>query len=133
MKQNNVIPQGNGQGITAEWVWNYFRAVDTLDPEQVVQHYLDDGSFRFANQPPAKGHAAIRSLLANFYQQIQSMEHVNTGLWLGNNTAVFEAEASFVRKDGTTFLLPAVSVIRRRDHLIEDFRFVMDASPMMRT
>ena len=71
MKQNRVVPQRNGLNIDAEWVWNYFRDVDSLDPQRVTQHYHQNGTFRFANHPPVQGLKEIETLLTNFYQQIQ--------------------------------------------------------------
>ncbi|MEO1006241.1 MAG: nuclear transport factor 2 family protein [Cyanobacteria bacterium J06638_38] len=130
MKQDRVIPQGTDIDIDAEWVWNYFRDVDSLNPQRVTQHYQQDGTFRFANHPPVQGLKEIETLLTNFYRQIQSMEHINTGLWLGNNSAVFEAEVIFVRHDGAKVEIPAISIIRRQEALIKSFMFVMDASPL---
>ena len=130
MQKNNVVPQGAGTNITPEWVWRYFRDVDSLDPAQVVQHYHSRGTFQFSNQPPVEGQKAITELLANFYQQIQGMDHPNTGLWLGDNSAVFEAVVTFTRQDGSKIEIPAISTIRRKDSLIESFLFVMDASPI---
>lgn len=56
------------------------------------------------------------------------MEHINTGLWLGNNSAVFEAEVILVRRDGAKVEIPAISIIRRQEALIKSFVFIMDAS-----
>ena len=58
------------------------------------------------------------------------MEHINTGLWLGNNSAVFEAEVILVRRDGAKVEIPAISIIRRQEALIKSFVFIMDASPL---
>lgn len=131
MDATGVIPQGQGSDITADWVWDYFRDVDTLDAQAVTQHYTDDGQFRFANQEPARGKAAIEDMLQQFYGNVRDMKHRNTGLWLGDNTAVFEADVTFTRPDGSTVVIPASSIIRRRGDLVEDFRIIMDASPIM--
>ncbi len=131
MIAENVVVQGNGKDITADWVWNYFRDVDSFDPDNVVQHYTEDGQFRFANQEPARGKTAIAQLLAEFYKNLQAMSHRNVGLWLGDNSAVFEAEVTFTRKDGSQLTLPAASIIRRRGELVFDFRMVMDVSPVL--
>lgn len=131
MIAENVIAEGIGKDITAEWVWNYFRDVDSFDPDNVVQHYTEDGQFRFANQDPTRGKVAIAQLLAEFYQNLQAMSHRNVGLWLGNNSAVFEAEVTFTRKDSSQLTLPAASIIRRRGELVYDFRMIMDVSPLL--
>lgn len=130
MNAEGITPQGRGLGITAEWVWTYFHDVDTMEPGKVTRHYADDGTFRFANESSVGGKGAIRELLEQFYGSIKGMSHRNTGLWLGDNTAVFESDVTFKRENGAVVTLPAVSVIRRRGDLITDFRFVMDATPL---
>ena len=114
MIAEGIIPQGIGKEITAEWVWAYFQHVDTLQPDKVTQHYTEDGQFRFANNPPAQGKAAINQLLADFYANLKAISHRNVGLWLGDNSAVFEAEVTFTRKDNSQIMLPCASILRRR-------------------
>ena len=58
------------------------------------------------------------------------MEHINTGLWLGNNSALFEAEVILVRRDGAKVEIPAINIIRCQEALIKSFVFIMDASPL---
>lgn len=114
-----------------DWIAEYFAMVDTRDLDEFLTWYADDASFRFANQPPAKGKAAIRAALEQFYAQITSMRHERTGLWSDADSGAFEAIAHFENKSGETFDLPAVSTLRVRDGLIHDFRFVMDAGPLL--
>ncbi len=128
--KEGIIPQGIGKEITAEWVWDYFQDVDTLHPDKVTQHYTEDGQFYFANNPPAQGKAAINQLLAGFYANLQAISHRNVGLWLGNNSAVFEAEVTFTRKDDSQIMLPCASILRRRGTKVYDFRMDMDATPV---
>jgi ketosteroid isomerase-like protein len=105
--------------------------VDTRDIDEMLTWYDDDCSFRFANQEPAKGKAAIRAALEQFYALITSMRHEKTGCWVKGDSGAFEAIAHFTTKSGKTLELPAVSTLRVRQGLIRDFRFVMDAAPIM--
>ena len=113
------------------WIADYFAMVDRLDPEELVTWYTDDASFRFANQQPATGKAAIVAALEQFYQLITSMRHEKTGCWAESHSGAWEAIAHFETKDGRTLALPAVSTLRLREGLIHEFRFVMDASPIL--
>ena len=63
------------------WIADYFTMVDRLDPEELATWYTEDGSFRFTNQPPAQGKAAIIAALQQFYGLLQSMHHEETGCW----------------------------------------------------
>jgi ketosteroid isomerase-like protein len=127
---DDVTAQGTATGLTAAWVWQYFADVDTLDPARVARHYPADGRFRFGNAPPAVGPDAVRAALADFYTHVRGMAHRNTGLWLGDDSAVFEAEVTFTRPDGSAVTVPAVSILRGRDGRVADFRMVMDAAPL---
>ncbi len=130
MKKKDVIPQDFGKGITADFVWKYFKDVDTMIPEKVTQYYNEDSVFKFGNAPAVQGSREIRKTLDNFYQLINSMEHHNTGLWLGDNNGVFEANVHFKTKSGEIVVIPAVSIMRLEKNKIKDFRMVMDASPL---
>lgn len=114
-----------------EWITDYFTMVDKRDIDEMLSWYSDDGSFRFANQVPAQGKAAIRAALEQFYALITSMRHERMGVWAKADSGVFEAIAHFTTKAGTKLELPAVSTVRVRDGLIHEFRFVMDAAPIM--
>jgi ketosteroid isomerase-like protein len=118
--------------MDAEWVRNYFKTVDTLNPDAIVTYFTDDGKFRFSNQPPAVGKQAIRDALAQFFATIQAMHHEKTGLWLGDdgNSAVWEADVTYIRKNGTQVTLPCASILRSRNDQIDDFRMIMDISPV---
>ena len=113
------------------WIAEYFAMADRRDPAELVTWYTDGASFRFANQPPAMGKAAISGALGKFYGLITSMRHEKTGCWVGVDSGAWEAVAHFVTKDGRSVALPAVSTLRLRDGLVHDFRFVMDAAPIM--
>jgi ketosteroid isomerase-like protein len=113
------------------WMTEYFAMVDRRDPDELVTWYTDDASFRFANQPPVVGKAAITAALREFYGRITSMRHEKTGAWADATSGAFEAIAHFATPDGRTFALPAVSTMRLRDGRIHEFRFAMDASPIL--
>lgn len=93
--------------------------------------YTESSTFRFGNAEPVRGRTAIEGMLADFYTHITAMEHRNTGLWLGDNSAVFEAEVTFQRRDDTRLTIPSSSILRLRGAVIHDFRMIMDAAPIL--
>ena len=113
-----------------DWMVDYFAMVDTRDVDEFLTWYADDARFRFANNPPAVGHAAIRAGLEPFYALITAMRHERTGAWADADSGAFEAVAHFTLTGGREVALPAVSTMRVRGGLVHDFRFVMDASPI---
>lgn len=118
--------------MDADWVRNYFKTVDTLDAETIAANFTDDGKFRFGNQPPAVGKQTVRDTLAQFFATIQAIHHENTGLWLDEdgNSALWEADVTYTRQNGTRITLPCASVLRSQNDQICDFRMNMDISPV---
>lgn len=118
--------------MNEQWIRNYFKTVDTLDADAIAAHFTDDGKFRFSNQPPAEGKQAVRDALAQFFGTIAAMHHENTGLWLSDDgdSAVWEADVTYTRKNGTPVTLPCASILRSRTDKIYDFRMNMDISPV---
>ena len=78
------------------------------------------------------GKAAIVEVLSQFYGSIAGMRHDRTGVWIDEpaQSGVWEADVTFTKADGAQVVIPAVSVLRMRDGLVDDFRFVMDAAPL---
>ena len=116
--------------ISQEWVREYFASVDKLNVDNIIANFVEDGRFRFGNAEPAVGKEAIRDALAEFFSAINAMHHENVGLWLGDNSAVFEAQVTYTRRDGTTVTLPCASILHFRDNFIYDFRMLIDAAPV---
>ncbi|MBD3885913.1 nuclear transport factor 2 family protein [Phormidium tenue FACHB-886] len=80
----------------------------------------------------AVGKQSIRDALAEFFATIKAMHHKNTGLWLGEDgdSAVYEVDVTYIRKDGTQVTLPCASILRFHNDQIYDFRMNMDISPV---
>lgn len=118
------------QPFDADYVREYFHEVDRMNPDGLLAWYSDGGRFRFANQDTVQGKVAIKSVLEAFYGSISSMRHEEQGIWVDANSGAMEAYVHFTTQDGREHVLPAVSVLRVQNGLVEDFRFVMDASPL---
>jgi SnoaL-like domain len=119
-----------GSHFDGEYVRAYFREVDAMLPNGLAEWYSHTGSFRFANSDPVAGRAAIVEMLTAFYATVVSMHHRELGLWVEADSGVFEAEVTFETKDGRVLHIPAVSILRIENGLVQDFRFVMDAAPL---
>ncbi len=116
--------------ITEDFVINYFKDVDTMSPDKVTQYYGTESFFKFGNSEAVRGPKAIGKVLQKFYGVIKSMAHHKKGIWLGKDSAVFEADVTFLKNDGGKITIPAVSIIRFKKGLVNDFRMVMDAAPL---
>lgn len=120
------------QPFSGAWIAAYFAEVDRMDPPGLMAWYAEDGVFRFAGQKRVHGKPAIEAVLREFYGSIRAMHHRMTGVWIDASaqSGVWEAEVDFTGGDDRRVTIPAVSVLRLRDGLVADFRFVMDAAPL---
>ncbi len=118
--------------VTESWLRAYFAAVDTLDAETIAGHFAPDARFHFGNEPPAAGKAAIAEALSSFFSSIKGMHHQVVDTYIKENAAVFEADVTYARPDGSRVVLPCASILRFKEGLIEDFKMLMDISPVYR-
>ncbi len=118
--------------LNESFVTHYFEVVDSRDIDALLTFYDEKAVFTFANNEPAQGKSAIRSVLEAFYQIIASMRHERRGIWLSDRSAVFEALVHFEgNSPSQTVSVPAISILRVDDAgKIVDFRFVMDPAPV---
>ncbi|MBY0403541.1 MAG: nuclear transport factor 2 family protein [Cyanobacteria bacterium] len=113
-----------------EWISEYFAMADKMDPEALISHYTEDGTFTFSNQPQVQGKAAIKETLKQFWGTVTSMRHEKTGCWFDSTSGVFESIVHFGIKDGRSVSIPAISTLRLKGGLIQHFIFVMDPTPL---
>lgn len=104
------------QGKTPrDWVGNLFHIFDSLDIEQLSETFAPDVEVRFANQPPAVGHATALAQIAAFWSTIAGMRHERLQLFEDGNAAVQLSTVTYTRLDGLQLTLPVASHLRR-DH-----------------
>ena len=120
-----------GDRFDGEYIRAYFREVDAMRPRELVKWYTPKGSFRFANNPPVMGADAMIGTLEQFYATLKSMRHKEQGLWVAGGAGVFEALVTFETQDGRTVSIPAASILRTEGGFVQDFRFIMDAAPLV--
>jgi hypothetical protein len=137
----DVSDRASGEEVVAPpvkvdpWIEELFRSVDSLDAAAFAKAFTDDGAFRFANNEPAVGKRQIERASAEFFSAIGGLSHEITGVWSGTweggVVKSVESKVTYTRVDGTvTAPLPAVSTMRMRGKLIEDFQVFVDLSPV---
>jgi hypothetical protein len=112
-----------------------FKIIDSMNAAAFAHAFTENGTFRFGNQPPVTGRPQIEQHLTGFFAMIGGLRHEITGVWSGRweggEVKSVETAVRYTRKDGTlTEVLPAMSTLRLRGGLIEDYRIFVDASPL---
>jgi ketosteroid isomerase-like protein len=112
-----------------ELVRRLYTAVDAGDIEGYLSQLTPDVWFRFGNQPPVVGRAALRAALEQFYAGLTTLSHANTGVWRVDDTIIVEADVTYTRLNGSTITLPAVTVYRLQGDQGQRVQVFMDIAP----
>ena len=110
------------------WIYEYFRAADSLDLERLLSQHTDDVQLTFANYPTATGKEQFCQAIGGLWSRIKGMSHSITGAWSLHDDQVGVAESSvtYTRKDGSRFTAKACTVLRRRGGKVADMRIHAD-------
>lgn len=107
---------------------------DALDLDKALPMLDEQAVLIFGNNPPARGHDAIRAALEGFWTVIRSMQHETVNRYeRGEDTVVLEALVHYTTKAGNAFSFPAVTIVERavRTGLVTALRIYIDLGPML--
>jgi ketosteroid isomerase-like protein len=114
----------------SEWVRQLFTTIDKIDARAFAGYLSEDGVFRFANQPEARGRAAVEAAVAGFFASLAGLKHELVNEWSAPDSVVVEGRVTYTRKDGTSVTLPFVDVFERSGTVISLYKIYMDATPL---
>jgi hypothetical protein len=127
-----ALPPASETDVAGEnrWIYEYFRAADSLDMERLSAQHTDDVRLTFANHPTLVGKESYRQAIGGLWSQIKGMSHSISGAWSVNGGAVGVSEAivAYTRKNNTLFTIKACTVLRRRDGKVSDIRIHADVN-----
>jgi ketosteroid isomerase-like protein len=118
-------------GDTA-WIYEYYRAADSLNMDRMLALHTDDAALTFANYPTVRGKAALQAVIGGVWSKIKGMSHSLTGAWSvsGGETGIAEAIVMYTRNDDSVYTIKSATVLRRRDGKICDMRIHADATQL---
>jgi hypothetical protein len=118
-------------GDTA-WIYEYYRAADSLDMDRMLALHTDDTTLTFANYPTVHGKEGLKAVISGVWQKIKGMSHSLTGAWSlhGGEVGVAEAIVMYTRRDDSIYTIKAATVLRRRGDKVCDMRIHADATQL---
>ena len=106
------------------------RDIDSMDAKAFASHLSEDCVLRYANNDEVVGRPAIEAAIAGFYTTIKALRHEPVAEWNVGDTTIIQFECTYTRHDDRQVTVPAVSIFRRGDALIDDYRIFVDLTPV---
>ena len=108
-----------------------FHAVDAKDAARFATHLTPDAIFRYANAPVVTGPDAIRQVVAQFFEAVQSLRHQLLAVWTQDDMVFCKGEVNYVRHDGSKAgPFPFFNLFKMRGDRIAEYLIYVDISPL---
>ena len=107
-----------------------FADIDRMDAKGFASHLSDDCVLRFGNADEVVGREAIEAAIAGFFGTIKSLDHRILDQWDVDDATIIQFEVTYTRLDSRDVTVPAVTIYRRGDELIDDYRIYVDLTPV---
>jgi ketosteroid isomerase-like protein len=114
------------------WWEGLFNRIDAKDLSGFLAFLTPDAEFRFANNPSAHGHEAIRAAVGGFFGAIGGSRHRFIRAWEDRDSAVCEGEVTYTRHDGSTLTVPFVNVFYMQGGKVARYLIFIDNSALFR-
>ena len=114
------------------WIYEYYRAADSLDLERLVAHHAEDTRLTFANYPTVYGKDGFRAVIGDLWRRIKGMSHSISGAWSlhGGQVGIAELVCMYTRLDDSLYTIKACTVLRRQDDKVTDMRIHADLTQL---
>jgi ketosteroid isomerase-like protein len=115
-----------------QWIYEFFRAADSLNLDRLADQMTDDVRLTFANYPTSAGKEAFRQAIGGLWSRIKGMSHSISGAWSlhDGRIGIGELIVMYTRLDGTLYTVKCVSVLRRRGDKVCDLRIHADVTQL---
>jgi ketosteroid isomerase-like protein len=113
-----------------EFVSKVYEAIDSMDEQGFANCLTENCTFVFANGDPVIGRANAAAASQNFLNQLAGIKHHLLNVWTFEDVIVSQISVTYTRKDGSTLTIPAVTIWKLQDRLIDECRIYLDISPL---
>lgn len=118
------------EGTIASVTTDLFADIDRMDAHAFASHLSEGCRLRFGNAEPVAGRSAIEAAIAGFFLTIKGLSHDIVNQWDVGDTTIIESEVTYTRLDEHQVTVPVVTIYRRGDELIDEYRIFVDLAPV---
>jgi ketosteroid isomerase-like protein len=113
-----------------EFVSKVYEAIDSMDEQGFANCLTENCTFVYANSDPVIGRANAAAASQNFLKQLAGIKHHLLNVWAFEDVIVSQISVTYTRKDGSELTIPAVTIWKLQDRLIDEYRIYVDISPL---
>ncbi|TDN70002.1 nuclear transport factor 2 family protein [Paraburkholderia sp. BL10I2N1] len=108
-----------------------YAACDSMDEHRFGQYLTEDCRFVYANSDPVIGRANAAAYVKGFMSMISGIRHELLEVWqCDDDVLISRMNVTYTRKDRTTLTVPAMTVWRMRDKMIQEYLIYVDVSEL---
>ena len=126
-----MLLHSNIHKLMASVTTDLFADIDRMDTHAFASHLSEDCRLRFGNAEPVAGRSAIEAAITGFFAMIKGLSHDIVNQWDVGDTTVIESEVTYTRLDERQVTVPVVTIYRRGEELIDDYRIFIDLAPVL--
>lgn len=112
------------------WFSDLYASIDRMNLDAFAAGLTPDVEVIVGNNPTMNGREAAKEGIGFFFSTIDGIKHNITKVVEGDGVTVMEAKIDYIRKDGNTVTVPAVTVLERQGDLVKALRIYMDVAPV---
>jgi SnoaL-like domain len=112
------------------WFADLYASIDAMRLEEFAAGLALDVTVVVGNNPAMNGRQAAKEGIGHFWSTIGGLKHHVLNVVEGNGLTVLEANVEYLRKDGKSVTVPAVTVLERSGDLVKSLRIYLDVAPV---
>ena len=115
---------------TKNWIEKIGKTIDAKDAKAFSEYMIEDGSFRFGNQPEVTGRKAIEDYVAAFFKMIKASEHEIINCWDNKDHIIWEGRVTYTRLDNKKVSVNFTNIFYIKNGLIDKYNIYIDNTPL---
>jgi SnoaL-like domain len=112
------------------WFSDLYASIDAMRLDEFAAGLAPDVEVVVGNSPAMHGRQAAKQGIGHFFSTIDGIKHHLVNVAESDGRTFLEANVEYLRKDGKTVTIPAVTVLERDGDLVKSLRIYFDVAPV---
>jgi hypothetical protein len=112
------------------WFSDMYDSIDAMRLDEFAARLAPDVRLVVGNNPAMNGREAAKQGIGYFWSTIAGLKHHTVNVAESNGLTFLEANVEYLRKDGRSVTIPAVTVLERNGDLVKSLRIYIDVAPV---